>query len=230
VAVDLHTHSLYSDGTDDPAVLVSLALSSGLTTLALTDHDTLAGIPAARAAAAGTGLGFIPGVELSVDWEAGPAHFLAYWIEPGNGPLQDRLAELAAGRARRNAEILAALAGLGFDLSPEELRLGPGVAGRPHIAAALVRHGHVPTMEAAFDLYWPGVAPPTGTGCASPPPMRSPGLGEPAARRCWPTPTPWGPAPRSTPPRCRLSPAWAERESSAITPTTPRSSRPTWPR
>ena len=153
MAVDLHTHSLYSDGTDDPAVLVSLALSAGLTALALTDHDTLDGIPAARAAAAGTGLALIPGVELSVDWEAGPAHFLAYWIEPGDGPLQDRLAELAAGRARRNAEILTALAGLGFDLSPEELRSGPGVVGRPHIAAALVRHGHVPTLEAAFDLY-----------------------------------------------------------------------------
>jgi 3',5'-nucleoside bisphosphate phosphatase len=153
VAVDLHTHSLYSDGTDDPAELVRLALSTPLTALALTDHDTLDGIPVARAAANGTGLDFVPGVELSVDWEAGPAHFLAYWIEPGGGPLQDRLAEVAAGRARRNSEILAALAGLGFDLTPAELRSGPGLVGRPHIAAALVRRGHVPSMEAAFDLY-----------------------------------------------------------------------------
>jgi predicted metal-dependent phosphoesterase TrpH len=92
-------------------------------------------------------------VELSVDWEAGPAHFLAYWIEPGAGPLQDRLAELAEGRARRNAAILAALAGLGLEIPPGELRSTPGLVGRPHIAAALVRQGHVPSMEAAFDLY-----------------------------------------------------------------------------
>lgn len=153
MAVDLHAHSHCSDGTDAPEELVRMALASGLTALALTDHDTLDGIPAARVAASGTRLDFIPGVELSVDWEAGPAHFLAYWIEPGEGPLQDRLTELAAGRARRNAEILAALRGLGFDLTPEELRSGPGLVGRPHIAAALVRRGHVPTMEAAFDLY-----------------------------------------------------------------------------
>jgi len=153
VAVDLHTHSTRSDGTDSPAELVRLALAAGLTALALTDHDTLGGIPEARAAAAAGSLDLIAGVELSVDWEAGPAHFLAYWIEPGEGPLQDRLAELAEGRARRNAEILTALAGLGFDLSGEDLRSGPGVVGRPHIAAALVRRGHVPDLPAAFDLY-----------------------------------------------------------------------------
>ncbi|MBS1195375.1 MAG: hypothetical protein H6R33_95 [Actinobacteria bacterium] len=153
MAVDLHTHSTRSDGTDEPARLVALARSLGLRALGLTDHDTLDGIPAARAAAAGTSLELVPGVELSVDWEAGPAHFLAYWIEPGAGPLQDSLAELAAGRARRNAGILAALAGLGMDLSPQELRPTPGLVGRPHIAAALVRHGHVPSVEAAFDLY-----------------------------------------------------------------------------
>ena len=153
MAVDLHTHSLRSDGTDHPADLVRLALAAGLTALALTDHDTLDGVPEARAAAAGTALEFIPGVELSVDWEAGPAHFLAYWIEPGGGPLQDTLAELADGRVRRNAEILAALAGLGLELSPADLRSTPGLVGRPHIAAALVKQGHVASMDAAFDLY-----------------------------------------------------------------------------
>lgn len=153
MAVDLHTHSLYSDGTDTPAELVRLAGGAGLTALALTDHDTLGGIPEARAAAFGTPLQFVPGVELSVDWEMGPAHLLAYWIEPGPGPLQDRLADLAEGRERRNREILAALAGIGLDISGEELRPSPGVAGRPHIAAALVRRGLVPSTEAAFDLY-----------------------------------------------------------------------------
>lgn len=153
MAVDLHCHSTCSDGTDAPAALVRLALQAGLTALALTDHDTLDGIDEARGAAAGTPLDLIPGVELSVDWEAGPAHFLAYWLEPGPGPLQDRLAAIAEGRARRNGEILTALAGLGIDLSPEELRSSPGLVGRPHIAAAMVRRGYVPSLEAAFDLY-----------------------------------------------------------------------------
>ena len=153
MAVDLHTHSLYSDGTDEPAALVRLAREAGLTALALTDHDTLAGIDPAREAAEAVGLDLVPGVELSVDWEAGPAHFLAYWIEPGAGPLQDRLEELAESRAQRNDQILQALAGLGMDLPRDELRSTPGVVGRPHIAAALVRRGHVPSMEAAFDLY-----------------------------------------------------------------------------
>ncbi|MBP1632392.1 MAG: hypothetical protein H6Q11_680 [Acidobacteria bacterium] len=153
MAVDLHTHSTFSDGTDGPAALVRLALDTGLSALALTDHDTLDGIEEARAAAAGTPLEFVPGVELSVDWDMGPAHLLAYWVEPGSGPLPPRLAEIQAGRARRNTEILAALAGLGIDLSPDELRNTPGLVGRPHIAAALVRAGHVATLQDAFALY-----------------------------------------------------------------------------
>lgn len=153
MAVDLHTHSTFSDGSDAPATLVRLALGRGLTALALTDHDTLEGIGPAREAAAGTGLDLVPGVELSVDWEAGPAHLLAYWVEPGPGPLADRLAELQEGRDRRNREILAALAALGMPLSPEDLRSTPGLVGRPHLAAALVRAGHATTPADAFDLY-----------------------------------------------------------------------------
>jgi predicted metal-dependent phosphoesterase TrpH len=153
VTVDLHTHSTFSDGTDEPAILVRLALDAGLSALALTDHDTLDGLPEARAAAAGTPLDLIPGVELSVDWEPGPAHLLAYWVEPGAGPLPDRLGDIQAGRDRRNREILAALAGLGLDLDPGRLRPGPGLVGRPHIAAALVRLGYVDTPQDAFDLY-----------------------------------------------------------------------------
>jgi predicted metal-dependent phosphoesterase TrpH len=153
VAVDLHTHSTCSDGTDDPATLVRLALDAGLGALAITDHDTLDAIGEARTAAAGTPLDLIPGVELSVDWELGPAHLLAYWVEPGAGPLPERLTQIQAGRARRNAEILAALAALDISLSPGDLRSTPGLVGRPHIAAALVRAGYVATPQDAFALY-----------------------------------------------------------------------------
>ena len=153
MAVDLHTHSSFSDGSDDPSTLVRLALGVGLSALALTDHDTLDGVGEARAAAAGTGLDLIPGVELSVEWEPGPVHLLAYFVEPGPGPLADHLAELQAGRARRNQEILMALAELGIRLQPEDLRATPGLVGRPHIAAALVRDGHAATVADAFALY-----------------------------------------------------------------------------
>lgn len=151
--VDLHTHSTCSDGSDSPAALVQLALAAGLSALALTDHDTLEGVAEARTAAVGTSLDFIPGVELSVDWEAGPAHLLAYCVEPGAGPLPDCLAEIRAGREQRNREILEALAHLGMELDPAGLRSGPGLVGRPHIAAALVRAGHAATPQDAFDLF-----------------------------------------------------------------------------
>lgn len=153
MAVDLHTHSTFSDGSDDPSTLVRLALGIGLTALALTDHDTLDGVEEARAAAASTPLAVVPGVELSVDWEPGPTHLLAYWVEPGAGPLADRLADIQEGRARRNREILAALAGLGINLAADDLRPTGGLVGRPHIAAALVRGGYVATLQDAFALY-----------------------------------------------------------------------------
>lgn len=151
MAVDLHTHSTFSDGSDEPETLVGLALAGGLRALALTDHDTLDGLPEARRAARGTGLEVIPGVELSVDWGPGAVHVLSYFAE--GAALAERLAELRAGREQRNREILAALEGLGMPLADEPLREGPGLVGRPHIAAALVRRGWAPSLREAFDLY-----------------------------------------------------------------------------
>ncbi len=155
MAVDLHLHSTRSDGTDTPSGLVALALQAGLTAIALTDHDTLAGIAEARAAAAHTSLQVISATEISAQWPQGAMHIAAYWIEPGPGPLQDRLAAIRAARQLRNTQILAALRELGMDLDPSELAPGPEseVIGRPHMAAALVRRGFVPSAEAAFDLY-----------------------------------------------------------------------------
>jgi predicted metal-dependent phosphoesterase TrpH len=155
MAVDLHTHSRVSDGSDPPARIIEVAAETGLTAVALTDHDTLDGIPEARRRAADVGVRFVPGVELSVEWPTGTMHLLAYFVEPGEGPLQDRLAALRDGRDARNRRILAALEELGIDVSAEEVsaEAGPGTVGRPHIAAVMVRKGAVEGIPAAFDRY-----------------------------------------------------------------------------
>jgi predicted metal-dependent phosphoesterase TrpH len=155
MSVDLHTHSSRSDGSDAPAVLIEKAAAAGLTTVALTDHDNLDGIAEARLAAAKHGIGFIPGTELSVEWDTGAMHMLVYFLEPEPGPLQDRLAWLQESRANRNQRIASRLQDLGIDITYEEVLKqaeGSGV-GRPHFAALLIEKGHVATFNEAFDVY-----------------------------------------------------------------------------
>jgi len=155
VAVDLHTHSRASDGSDPPERVIELAAERRLTAVALMDHDTLAGIPAARQAAESIGIPLIPGVELSVVWPTGTMHMLAYFLEPGPGPLQDRLQALQDGRVVRNIGIVGALNDLGIDITIEEVEeeSGGDSIGRPHIAAILVRKGAAHSMADAFDRY-----------------------------------------------------------------------------
>lgn len=156
MAVDLHLHSTASDGTEPPERVVELAAEAGLTTMALTDHDNLDGVAAAAARADELGIGFISGTELSVQWESsGAVHMLVYYLEPGPGPLQDRLAWLQHSRATRNERISHRLQELGLDISSAEVatEAGGGVIGRPHFAAVLVAKGYVPDMQAAFDRY-----------------------------------------------------------------------------
>lgn len=153
--VDLHTHSTASDGSDPPAELVALALEAGLDALALTDHDTQEGLPDAIAAADGSGLELIPGVELSLAHEGGAMHLIVLWLEPGRGSLQDRLAGLQSGRTARNAEIVSRLNAAGMELTLEEVEevAGGGTVGRPHIAAVMMRRGYVPDIHTAFELW-----------------------------------------------------------------------------
>ncbi len=155
MAVDLHTHSRASDGSDPPERIPELAAERHLAAVALMDHDTLEGIPAARRRADELGIPLIPGTELSVEWPTGRMHMLAYFIEPGPGPLQDRLEALRQGRVARNRTIVAALVDLGIEITVEEITAesGGGSVGRPHIAAVLIRKGAVTTMAEAFDRY-----------------------------------------------------------------------------
>lgn len=155
MAIDLHTHSSFSDGSDTPDELLERAAALRLTSVGLTDHDTLEGIPEARIAAERRGIELIPGTELSLEYPRGGMHLVVLWLEPEHGPLQDRLAELRRGRDGRNARIVERLDELGLPIELDEVlaEAGEGSVGRPHIAAVLVRHGYVDSMEQAFDEY-----------------------------------------------------------------------------
>jgi 3',5'-nucleoside bisphosphate phosphatase len=159
---DLHVHSTASDGTDDPAALPGLVQRAGLAGFALTDHDTLAGLPAARAAADALGLRFLPGVEVSADPDVfdtgraeGNLHLLAYGIDPAAPALNAVLADLRAARDERNPQIVAGLNALGVRVTLEEVERAAdgGVIGKPHIAQVLVDKGYVRTIHEAFRRY-----------------------------------------------------------------------------
>ena len=165
MAVDLHTHSTASDGSDDPATLVELALEIGLPTLALTDHDTQEGVAEARRAASGTDLELIPGTELSLEYDHGGMHLVVLWLEPGTGPLQDRLKGLQNGRSDRNRRIVEILGELSMPIDMADIldESGGGSVGRPHIAAVMVRKGYVSDIATAFDD-WLGTGQPAYVG------------------------------------------------------------------
>lgn len=153
MAVDLHTHSRLSDGGVMPAEIVEMAIRRGLTTVALTDHDLIDGNDEAAAAAKGR-IGFVPGVELSVQWEGRGMHLLAYWVAHDT-PLAERLGEIQEGRRVRNLEIIDALQGLGIAITLEEVETEAevGVIGRPHFAGVLERKGIVRSKPEAFEQY-----------------------------------------------------------------------------
>ena len=152
---DLHTHSTASDGTHPPADVVRCAVAAGLDTIALTDHDTIAGVAEARTRGAGDGLRVIAGAEFSVAAHWGEMHLLGYFL-----PLEDsRLAGFLAGqreaRAERMREIVRRLQGAGVRLTIDAVvrESGGDALGRPHAARALVRAAQVEGMNQAFDRY-----------------------------------------------------------------------------
>lgn len=153
MAVDLHTHSSASDGSLTPADLVESAVDKGISVLALTDHDTQEGLAEARAQAMGEPIELIAGTELSLHYDRGGMHLVVLWLEPGSGPLQDRLAELQLGREKRNERIIEILNDAGIAIRFEEVveESGGGSLGRPHIAAVMVEKGYVPDIRTAFE-------------------------------------------------------------------------------
>jgi predicted metal-dependent phosphoesterase TrpH len=149
--IDLHCHTTASDGLLTPTELVARAASGGIRVIAVTDHDTTAGIAEAQASA--DGVRVVPGIELSTRFEGRNVHMLGYFIAPDAPPLIEAIASLERDRRTRAERIVAKLNELGYELSMDEVRAEAGNAAaivRPHIARVLVAKGYVPSVRQAF--------------------------------------------------------------------------------
>ncbi len=158
MAVDLHTHTTYSDGSLSPKELVEKASDFALTAIAVTDHDEIRANKIARDHAEKLGLEVVPGVEFSIDIELpGTAHLhlLGLFLDFNNSQLIEVLADLRIARKNRANEILKKLNSLGLNLKQDELEIisGEGSAGRPHVAQLLLRNHVVTSVWEAFNKY-----------------------------------------------------------------------------
>ncbi len=153
--IDLHCHSTFSDGSLTPEQLADEAAKIGLTALALTDHDTTAGLPRFLAAAAGKSFRAVPGVELSVDCSSGVMHMLGYWMDTANPELVRQMEWIRNGREMRNRTMLEKLNALGFAMTREEVQAcaGEDVVGRPHFGQVMIQKGYVKDKNEAFDKW-----------------------------------------------------------------------------
>lgn len=156
---DLHTHSTASDGTLPPREVVALAAERGLAGIALTDHDTTAGLAEAMGMAEALGVRCIAGVELSCTTPTTrEAHVLGYFVDPADEGLQELFAEMRAQRVARASAIVDRVAEIAGALTMEDVLTESGEAppGRPHIARAMVRLGIIDELDHAFGADWFG--------------------------------------------------------------------------
>lgn len=153
--VDLHLHSTASDGDCAAAQVVRRARAAGLDLIALTDHDTLAGVAEAQQAGADAGVTVIAGCEFSVAAGWGEMHLLAYFLPVGHWELDVFLERQRAGRVARGTEIVRRLEALGVGVTEADVRAaaGAGAVGRPHVARALVERRAVRNVQEAFDRF-----------------------------------------------------------------------------
>ena len=152
--IDLHTHSSASDGTEPAEVVVAQAARAGLDVVALTDHDTYAGWPAAVAAAAEHGVGLVRGTEVSCQRDGVSIHLLAYLPDPAHRGLARELARARESRVTRIERMVQRMAADGIPVTLEQVQAqagGDATMGRPHIADALVASGFVRNRGEAFE-------------------------------------------------------------------------------
>lgn len=165
---DLHMHSTASDGTNAPRELATIAKTVGLGAIALTDHDTTAGLPECASACAAAGIEFVPGIEISADPCAVPGmekierlgtlHILGLFVQHDEPKLLEISRQMSAARDERNPAIVERLKELGVAIEYEEVQTlandqGTKIIGRPHIAQVLINKGYVKTIQDAFRKY-----------------------------------------------------------------------------
>ena len=179
--IDLHTHSNRSDGALSPAELAARAAAAGIDVLALTDHDTIAGLEEAASAGRELGLRLVPGVEISASWRSQAIHVLGLWIDPACAPLRRALDAQADHRRLRLDKLCAHLAAIGLPGARIKAATlsAPGLPTRSHVAQALVEFGHANSIQDAFRRYlargraaaiaadWPALGEVVGWICAA---------------------------------------------------------------
>lgn len=152
--IDLHIHSTSSDGSCSPTEIVKMAKELGLAAIALTDHDTVAGIPEfLHQAEMAENMALVPGVEISVDLFGSEAHIVGLFIDHENQDLLKLLREIRDNRDQRNIQIIAKLNDKGYDITLDEVLevAGGESVGRPHFAKILIEKGYFTENQEVFD-------------------------------------------------------------------------------
>jgi predicted metal-dependent phosphoesterase TrpH len=153
--IDLHSHTTASDGELSPEELLARARAAGVTTRAVTDHDTVKGLARARAAADAQGIRLVPGIEVSTEAEGREIHILGHFVDPTEPELTRFSDRLQDERAERMGRMVERMNQLGFPVTLDEVeRIAAGAhIGRPHLALALVERGYVTSTREAFDRF-----------------------------------------------------------------------------
>ena len=153
--IDLHVHTTASDGQYTPAQIIEKAAEKNITAIAITDHDTVAGLEEGAAAAKEYGITFVPGVELNISYTTGEFHLLGLGFKQISPSLTEILDNLVKNRELRNVQIIEKMREAGVDITLEEMiaDFPDTVLGRPHFAAELVKKKVVKTRQQAFDRY-----------------------------------------------------------------------------
>ena len=151
---DLHTHSIYSDGTCTPSEIINEALKLDLSAIALTDHNTVDGLPDFISASRGKNIEVVPGAEFSVDYNGVELHILGLFIAPEHfDKVSDLMESVNKRKAESNIDLIKSLRSLGFDLDYSAIKAATpnGKFNRAHIAAAMVEKGYISSIKEGFE-------------------------------------------------------------------------------
>lgn len=153
--IDLHTHTTASDGSYSPSEVVETAIKIGLEAVAVTDHDTIEGLPEALKIGEKHGFEVVPGVEISAEFKPGTMHILGYLVDYKDPEFLGKMNVLQEARRQRNPKIIKKLNELGIPITMEQVEkeAGGGQVGRPHFASVMVANGWVDNHNQAFNQF-----------------------------------------------------------------------------